>query len=132
MQWLIDTIKELIHGQLGFFDRGDPVAYDFQKADFTTDNSWRDLDLSPIVPADAKLILLRIRLTGNAIGAVARFRTKGYVNSSNIPNPGLMVANILHRYDIFVAPDSNRFVQYRISNIIWANVDVTVGGWWLR
>lgn len=132
MQWLIDIIKEVIHGQLGFFNRGDAVAKDFSIGNFTADNAWHDLDLSGIIPENAKAVLCRIRLRSTAISSIARFRTKGFVGNDNQAQPGIMVADLMHWYDIIVLPDADRIVEYRMSAGFWVNIDLTIGGWWLR
>ncbi|MBA7685829.1 hypothetical protein ES703_94257 [subsurface metagenome] len=132
MQWLINTIKELIHSQLGFFDRGDPVAADFEAADLVGDNTWRDLDLSAIVPAAAQAVTLRVTMQNTTVLRYIDFRKKSHVGWPNIAYCRLVTASIIHTFDKLVALDSNRFCQYRLNHQDWTALQITVAAWWLR
>lgn len=132
MQWFIDIIKEVIHGQLGYFDRGDPGAFDFDEDDLTTDNAWHDLDLSAIIPATAQGVVLHLKFRCPNAGAPIRFRKKGNVNLFNTSICGTSVANVTHWDDLICPIDVNRFLQYQIANLAWITIEITVSAWWLR
>lgn len=143
MQWFINIVmalvtielaalKVLIHGQLGFFDRGDPAVPDFVTIDFTADNAWHDLDLSAIVPADAQSVLLSVVLNDNLIGRAFRIRKKGNVNGINVCRLDLLVANIDHYGDWVCPINSDRFLEYRLTAVGWTTIALSVKGWWLR
>lgn len=143
MQWLIDIILELIqplldalkvtiHGQLGFFDRGDPAAVDFTTVNFTTDNAWHDLDLSGIVPANAQSVLFSVVLNDNFIARGFRIRKKGNINGINVCRLDLLIANIDHYADWTCPVNSDRLIEYRATAGAWNTIVLSVKGWWLR
>ncbi|MBA7646730.1 hypothetical protein ES703_54496 [subsurface metagenome] len=115
---------------LGFVDRGDPADYDFAVGDFITDNTWRDLDLSSVVPAGAKAVLFRIQIKDNVTSSQMEFREKGNSNTINATKLRTVVANLYHDVDWIVACDSNRKIQYRGSNLAFVAIDVIIKGWW--
>jgi len=116
-------------GTYEFVDRGDPAAVDKVKADFITDNTWRDLDLSAIVPAGAKAILIRIHLYGTTATAFCSLRKNGNTNAINVSTTYLYATPGRTKDDVWVIPDSNRLIEYCISNITWTTIELTVGGW---
>lgn len=132
MQWFIDIIKELIHGQLGYFDRGDPADADFTLVDFTLDNTWHDLDLSAIVPADAQAVNLKLNVRSAAAQTRYAFRKKGNVFEWNTLVIWSQVANIRKGVISAVACDSNRIIQYKSIGGVTNVLIVVVSGWWLR
>lgn len=143
MQWLIDIILDLvqpmldalkvtIHGQLGFFDRGDPAPVDWTQAALTADFLWHVLDCSAIVPANAKTILLNIAIRDNLVGMRLHLREYGNVNVANICEMRTQVGNLYVMKDKICACDSERRVEYRLSATVWSNITITIRGWWLR
>lgn len=114
-----------------FVDRGDPSIEDFDETDFTTDDTWRDLDLSSIVPAGANRVKLAIVIKNTVVPAALRFRKNGNTNPTNSSFTNCQVANS-NIGDMFDIPlDSNRVVEYLGTNIgVW-DIKVTVAGWWL-
>ena len=45
---------------LRYVHRGNPTAYDYDQRTLTHDGAWHTLDLSAIIPANAKLVHLRL------------------------------------------------------------------------
>lgn len=132
MQWLIDIIKELIHGQLGFFNRGDPGAPDWTQATLTADWNWHVLDCSAIVPEDARAIVLNIGIMDDIVARRIHIRKFGNVNTFNRSELRTQVA-FLHIFQDVTCPcDSSRRLEYRMTNAIWDFATIIVKGWWLR
>lgn len=132
MQWLINIINELFNDRHRYFDRGDPATFDFDKADLVTDNTWRDLDLSSIVPANAVGVVLHVKFKIGAVGTPIRFRRKGNVNLFNTSICGPSAGGVNHWDDLVCPIDSNRFLQYQIANLVWTTIEITVSAWWLE
>ena len=115
----------------GFVDRGDPSSEDYVATNLTKDGAWHDLDLSSIVPAGTKLILLRVGVVHSTGGQRVRFRKNGISNDMNTgdvwaPNTNPFTA------DILVCCDGDRKIEYFASSTgTWSTLNVTVGGWWL-
>ncbi|MBA7695001.1 hypothetical protein ES703_103618 [subsurface metagenome] len=132
MQWLIDIIKELIHGQLGYFYRGDPAVHDFDLLDLTIDGAWHDLDLSAIVPEGAKCVNLITNLRNQFVGVQIRIRRKGQVNIINSLTVWSQTA-IVRLGGLFpVNLNADRVIEYNITPGGWTLIKISVAGWWLR
>lgn len=120
-----------INSTYGFYhDRGDPAAHDYTQATLTTDGSWNNLDLSGIVPAGAKTVLLRVILRDGAIGQSLAFRKNGNANTVNAAEVVNQVANINLDTDVMVSCDTDRVIEYNGSNVVWDVIRMTVRGWW--
>ena len=132
VQPIIDAIIEIIRSQFGAFDRGDAAAFDFGVGDFVQDNAWRDLDLSPIVPENARAVCLRLVIRATVIDTPINFRTKGNVNPFNVTRTTCSVANVKNSVDVIVYPDADRVIEYKILLNVFPLINVCVAGWWLR
>lgn len=114
----------------GYVDRGDPGTYDYSQATWSTTGAWTDQDLSGIVPAGAKAVLLRLELRDAAVGTVLKLRENGNSNDSNAAQRRILVADQNHLTDMVVACDSNRVIEYYLTAAFdW--IRATVAGWWL-
>ena len=122
------------HGtKAGFQERGDPAAPDMAVGNFTTDATWRDINLNTLasVPTSAKAVLLRIQLQDGVANSKIRFRENGNSNDSNIAFVNTFVANIINYVDIIVAPDSSGIIEYKGDNLTFTVINLLVAGWWL-
>lgn len=129
LRQVIDEIDSVGSSEV-FADRGDPAANDYAVADLTTDGAWHDLDLSSIVPAGAKAVLLYVQILDNAASSLIVFRKNGIANSANAGVVSMQVANITNRADIIVACDTNRVIEYLATNTTWTSIGICVRGWW--
>lgn len=112
----------------GFHDRGDPSAVDYDHTTLTADGAWHDLDLSSIVPAGAKAVLLRVGGYDNTQNAIY-FRKNGNSNAVNMGVWDNSVINVTYSHDIWVALDSNRVVEYIMTNVTWTSLTVVIAGY---
>lgn len=112
-------------------DRGDPSAYDYALGDLTTDNNWNDLDLSAIVPANAKAVLLSTNISDNAMSSYIKFRKNGNANERNVATCVVLVAGYSWHTNILVFCDANRKIEYRASNVTWTHINLVVCGWFV-
>ena len=120
------------HGtKSGFQDRGDPANNDFDENDLTTDGTWNDLDLSSIVSAGAKVVLLSVQISDDAVSSKLSFRKNGNSNVANISIIRTQVANVVRSTDLVVPCDSNRVIEYNGDNLAFAAILITVKGWWI-
>jgi len=118
-------------GRCDFVDRGDPSAVDFTETSLTTDGTWRDLDLSAIVGAGAKAVLLSVRITDNQTATEFSFRKNGNSNTINISKLNTQVANLPFYLDVIVPLDANGKIEYMGSNTPFSDISITVRGWWI-
>lgn len=114
-----------------YVDRGDPAARDYAIGDFTADGTWRDLDLSSIVPAGAVAVALSVIIQDDAVNSTFQFRKNGNSNTAVAAVARTLIANVIQYQDLFVACDANRVIEYSATNLAWINLDVTVKGWWI-
>lgn len=113
-----------------FVDRGDPADYD--KTSWTRDNAWHDWDLSAIVPAGAKAVLLRIYGYDESVGQYIFFRKNGNANAANTAAAYTQGINYAFAHDLVVACDTDRIIEY-LASTAWntAFPKAVVRGWWL-
>jgi len=124
-------IREAMKGLVDMYvDRGDPAAYDKVKTDLTIDGAWHDLDLSSIVPAGAKAVLLKTRLQSANPGDAIRYRLKGNTNEINVCGCEALRANVIRTRLGITSIDVNRVLEYNADNIAWTLLDIVVRGWW--
>jgi len=118
----------------GCTDRGDPDEFDWEetgsKAVLNTDANWHDLDLSGIVPAGATFVLLRIRVVDDAVSSVFNVKKKGNANALTGGSIRTQVVDIPVEFDIPVAVDADRKIEYLATNTAFTFIRITVKGWW--
>lgn len=115
----------------GYVDRGAISAYDFQQSDLTTDEEWHDLDLSAIVPTNAKLVHLRLELKDDSVGAFILLRKKGSSDNYNNGRKAILVADLFHYESEFVALGPGCTIQYLTFDTTWTNIRIAVRGWFI-
>lgn len=134
MQWLIDIVKEWCAGQgyltQAMFNRGDAEFVDFAVGDWIADNTWREKDLSGIIPEGAKGFSAAVNIRANAINKVAQFRMHGNIRGINVSKIQTQVANVSILQDITQLISDDRIMEYRISTFAWATINFTVKSWW--
>lgn len=145
MQWLIDICKaamtETINalkawveakGYLtaGFVDRGDPAAYDFELNYFVRNAQWHLLDLSGIVPENAKAVLLLAYSKATVINNDFMVRMHGNVNLYSRSQLRTFVADVAIFQDWVVNLDTDRKIDYKLDIGNWTAAGITVKGWW--
>lgn len=130
MQWLIDLIIEAIGIPPVYIDRGDPADWDWELGDFVADGTWRDLDLSAIVPANAKGVIFFAAVRNAAIGKNFQLRKKGNVNERVVALARTQVGAQFVYEDLTTACDDDRIIQYNATAGVWQNLFLVVKAWW--
>jgi len=120
-----------VNAGIKYVDRGDPAALDFTVGDFITDNTWRELDLFPIVGAGVKLVLLFIDVWDADTVFQYEFRQKGNANAFNIAKRKAIASGFGFYEDIEVLTDVNGKIEYRMSSGTYDTIDVLVRGWFV-
>lgn len=98
-------------GGLTFVNRGDLSVYDFDVNDFIFDSTWRELDLSSVVPEGCVLAIIHIYEGASNILPI-KFRTGGNVNTVNVVvfSPAGETAEDWHTF--LVSPNENGVIEY--------------------
>ncbi len=112
-----------------YADRGNVAPNDYAVGDFTTDGTWRDLDISGIVPAGAMLVNFRVAIRDDVIDNIFALRTNGQSNGINISVGRIMIADLDHEYSFWVVPDASRVIEYNASNVAWLKINLNIRGW---
>jgi len=114
-----------------FVDRGDSESYDFITTDFIRDGTWREKDLSGIVPKNAVAVVLFMLLNANAANASMSFRKNGNTNVYNIQQVYTQVVDQLATYQVLIPLKSEAKVDYNASVDTWAVLYVAINGWFV-
>lgn len=115
----------------GYNDRGDPAAFDFAVGDLTTDDTWRDLDLSSIISNSlAKAVVLFVSISDGVANSRIQFRKKGNSNVIARSSIRTQIANIVIDADLVVSCNTSQVIQYRASNLTFTTANIVVKGWW--
>ncbi len=115
---------------LHYVNRAEQSAYDFTESTLTADSAWHTLSLSGIVPANAKLVVLRIGAARSVGGQYFRVGKVGVTGSYNVANVATQVANIISEQTTIVEL-SSQSIQYWLTTGTWASVRLLVLGWFL-
>lgn len=108
-------------------DRGDPAAWDNDS--LTTDGAWHDLDLSSILPAGAKAVLILVNMQDDAVGSYFQVRKNGNTNAVTCPTVRTQVSGVDNDALLLCFCDTSRVIEYRASNVTFALLKVVVLGW---
>ncbi|GAI67651.1 unnamed protein product [marine sediment metagenome] len=114
---------------LQWIDRGDVAAVDYNVSSLTADDDWHDLDISSIVGATKKLVVIESNLKDNTGGKEMLVRTKGNVNEINVSPCGTVKADKTCARNLLVYTDENGVVQYKIESGTWAIINLVIRGW---
>lgn len=118
-------------GYVNLTDSGDLSAFSKTKADLTTDNTWRDLDLSAIVPAGAVAVLLEVTVNDDAAGNSIQFRKNGNSNAYNVAIVLAPVADVDQYQQVIVFCDTSRVIEYKATNTTFTTINIIVSGWFI-
>jgi len=109
-------------------DAGDPSAVDFNIS--PADSNAHDLDLSSIVPAGYRAVLLHVTLQGGSAAPTIHFRKKGNTNWLNAAQLSAVSGGaVLGRGDLIISMDANRVIEYKVDDYLLSTVTITVGNW---
>lgn len=132
MQWLINIISELFTNRHRYFDRGDPAVADFVIGDLILDNTWRDLDLSAIVPSGAVAVNIKLNIRANRINRFFGVRPNGNVNVWNTVALWTQVADQQLGGVYVLGVNSDRKIEYRAPAAFFDLINILICGWWLE
>ena len=114
-----------------YIDRGDPDAFDITLIDIIADGDWRELDLSALVPKNAKRVRIHLALkTPTPSEQATFFDVYGKVYHYCISCCFTIGAGIITHWTVELSIASNGIILYNAlpGCSVW---DLTVGGWWI-
>ena len=115
---------------LSYVNRAEQFAYDADQGTMTADNAWHTLSLSAIVPANAKLVVVRMRAANASASRTFRMSKVGFTNSYSIASLTTNVANIAVEQTAIIDCTGQQ-IQYWLTTGSWSAVGVVVLGWFL-
>lgn len=118
-------------GGLSYVGRADIATYDFDANNLTQDGAWHTLDLSAIVPAGAKAVVLRLGASHSSAGRYFRVAPLGYTGSCNQANVTSQVANVINEQTTIMPMNTARTLSYWATSGTFAAIRVFVMGWWI-
>ena len=107
----------------------DNPGYDYSQGDFTWDATWRDLDLSGILPVGASAVVMRVYIRDDTASMYFGFRRNGNTNDREAGYARTQVANVGVEYVFIIPVDANRVVEYKGSNATVDTMVIYVMGW---
>ena len=124
-------MREAMKGEIAMFvDRGDPATVDFGLTDLTADGTWRDLDLSSIIPAIARGVMIELDIeSGHSDNEVI---LRKYGNSNEINHTGAVTKtnNKDQHKTCIVATTNDRIIEYKADTADWTVINIAIRGWW--
>ncbi len=114
-------------------DRGDPSAYDFTLANFTTDNTWKNLDLSGIVSAGARWVIIYVEIQDNAVGSILAFKKNLNNNAFAISCLTTQAVDVAIQATLWIPVGTARYIDYKGTYsggaAVFTAINLTVLGW---
>ncbi|KKM89899.1 hypothetical protein LCGC14_1243990 [marine sediment metagenome] len=110
--------------------RGDPATGDFALVDMTVDGAWHELDLSAIVPSNARAVNLIISGVNAAAYQTFTIKKNGQTNNFNVGGVITPAAGVAGFGNSVISIGSDRKLEYNFNNTTWTGFMLTVMGWW--
>jgi hypothetical protein len=128
---LTTYVNTSVEGRLKWVARGDAGAYDFVTANFTADSAAHTLSLASIVPADAKLVQLRVAIAHATPGKRFYLFKVGYTGYNSVSLSRSQASNIDFATTCIVECTGQQ-IAYWAESGTWANIGISVIGWFLQ
>lgn len=132
MQWLVKLVIAAIGIPPIYEGRGSYTLPDFIVGDFTADDTWRELDLSGIVPEGVTGVHIRCIGIHANVSKVVKFREKGTGDSLHKCEIRTQVANQAINAHFVTAISSDRKIEYFMNAPNWTKFGLVVRGWWYK
>lgn len=125
-------MREYMLSEEGMFvDRGHSDVKDFLVGDFTTDNTWYDLDWSSVVPSNAQAVLIDVGVIAATGDIRINFTKYNRHDAANAATAYQMLSWVYQRTQLIIQADSNQKFSYRASDVTWWSIDFLILGWWI-
>jgi len=110
-----------------FLAKAEQQSYDFTLNDFTRDDQYHDLDLSSLIPAGTKAVLLWGAYKSDTADCECRLVQYGHTGTYRKVLRHQHVVNIGQDIDCLMPVDSNRKIKYAFSSVptyVYINLSV--------
>jgi hypothetical protein len=116
---------------VGFHDIINKDGFDFTLDDFTTNGEWQVMDISNIVPEEAKAVIFGLTITDGAAGNY--FEIRSYKSDSNY-NTFKATTNVVDQpigVEGFITLSNGRRFEYRGTNTTFSAINLILRGYWI-
>jgi len=129
----IDVVQEWANDRFlqppAYVSRGDPAAFDFAKPDLTLDDALHTLDLSGIIPANAKAVHIFMYIVCPGVGTCFWLYATPAVNYLNSLGVTAQIAGIEIDVDGLLAVTEAGLVEYSGVAVAYTTIQILVKGW---
>lgn len=112
--------------------RGDVDEHDFSIANFTRDGDWHELDLSGIVGAGVKLLLIKAWVATSTVRGEFSLRTHGHTNSVNKSSLYTQAPGWPYMTDMWVLTDAYGKIDYWAEAETWGYIYLLIRGYFAQ
>lgn len=117
-------------GGVGYEDRGSTTGYDFTQATLTQDTQWNELDLSTIVPENAKAVNIHFRASDATVGRILYVRPHGDTTNTGTCTIRNQVSGVSVGGYFVTGVDSDQKIDYKSNAPGYTTVNFLIKGWW--
>ena len=115
---------------LKYVHRAEPDNYDYDQTTLIQDAVWHTLSLAAIIPASAKLVLLRVGAAHASTGRSFCISKVGESNFYSCVNVVTQVADLANEQTALV-DCSGQQIQYRTTLGTFSSLRIVVLGWFV-
>jgi hypothetical protein len=117
-------------GGLTYVKRAEQAGYDYDTSSLTQDSLWHTLNLASIIPANAKLVHLRVGAAHASTGRYFRIAAVGDTQNIRNINIATQAANIINESNGFIDCTGQQ-IAYWATTGTFAALRLTIMGWFL-
>lgn len=115
---------------LKYVHRAETAGYDYDQTSLTQDSAWHTLNIAAIVPANAKLVLLRIGASHASAGRYFRVARVGDTGNFACANVATQVANIINEQTSLIVCTGQQ-IAYWATTGTFVSLRLLVLGWFV-
>lgn len=104
-------------------------AFDVSESSITTNGAWHDLDLSSIVPSDAKIIVISGFIQDDNTSQRFSVRQNGSTLDDTVRAQWTQAINVPIGFTFIVPCDANQIIEYNGSSATFTHIRLVVLGW---
>lgn len=115
-----------------YVDRGYPTTWDKTTGNFTRDGAIHQLDLSAIVPSNAKLVTVRFYVQGSTANHWAGIGHPNATSVYQLVGVSVTYPSSYGDAQVTVPISSAGIISYLVTGTQVTSVNLVVHGWWIE
>lgn len=109
--------------------RGNTASADYSSGTLTKDGAWHDLDLSSVVPTEARWVQLQVNISAAAIGRYLLLREKDFAEQYVIHKLYTHAAAFPTDARFWIGINSSGILEYAAAAAAFTDLNITVVAW---